>query len=157
MTKFSGFLISWAMPAVSWPSEAIFSAWIRLAWAAFSRSSESRSSVNSRTFSMAITAWAAKVSSSSTCCGVKAPGLALAQADGTDGGALAHQGCGEDGAEAKLGAERCGVAANFTAIERRDVGNVDGAAVEDGGALKAFADRAERRARARARGASWAA
>ncbi len=24
------------MPAVSWPSEAIFSAWIRLAWAAFS-------------------------------------------------------------------------------------------------------------------------
>ena len=36
LTKFSGFLISCAMPAVSWPSEAIFSAWIRLAWAAFS-------------------------------------------------------------------------------------------------------------------------
>ena len=35
MTKFSGFLISCAMPAVSWPSDAIFSAWIRLAWAAF--------------------------------------------------------------------------------------------------------------------------
>ena len=25
LTKFSGFLISWAMPAVSWPSEASFS------------------------------------------------------------------------------------------------------------------------------------
>ncbi len=36
LTKLSGFLISWAMPAVSWPSEAIFSAWIRLACAAFS-------------------------------------------------------------------------------------------------------------------------
>ena len=34
LTKLSGFLISWAMPAVSWPNEAIFSAWIRLAWAA---------------------------------------------------------------------------------------------------------------------------
>jgi hypothetical protein len=33
LTKFSGFLISWAIPAVSWPSEAIFSAWIKLAWA----------------------------------------------------------------------------------------------------------------------------
>src|SRR5262249_51400199 len=29
-TKLSGFLISWAMPAVNWPREAIFSAWIRL-------------------------------------------------------------------------------------------------------------------------------
>ena len=38
LTKFSGFLISCAMPAVSWPSEAIFSAWIRLAWVAFSSS-----------------------------------------------------------------------------------------------------------------------
>ena len=36
LTKLSGFLISWAMPAVNWPSEAIFSAWIRLACAAFS-------------------------------------------------------------------------------------------------------------------------
>ena len=36
LTKLSGFLISCAMPAVSWPSEAIFSAWIRLAWAVFS-------------------------------------------------------------------------------------------------------------------------
>ena len=35
LTKLSGFLISWAIPAVSWPSEAIFSAWIRLACAAF--------------------------------------------------------------------------------------------------------------------------
>src|SRR5581483_3215116 len=33
LTKLSGFLISWAMPAVSWPSEAIFSACIRLACA----------------------------------------------------------------------------------------------------------------------------
>jgi hypothetical protein len=30
LTKLSGFLISWAMPAVNWPNEAIFSAWIRL-------------------------------------------------------------------------------------------------------------------------------
>ena len=28
LTKLSGFLISWAMPAVSWPSEASFSDWI---------------------------------------------------------------------------------------------------------------------------------
>src|SRR5260370_88189 len=36
LTKLSGFLISCAIPAVSWPSDAIFSAWIRLACAAFS-------------------------------------------------------------------------------------------------------------------------
>ena len=36
LTKLSGFLISWAMPAVSWPSEAIFSACTRLACAVLS-------------------------------------------------------------------------------------------------------------------------
>ena len=30
LTKLSGFLISCAMPAVSWPSEASFSVWTRL-------------------------------------------------------------------------------------------------------------------------------
>src|SRR5271163_1796681 len=31
--ELSGFLISWAMPAVNCPSEAIFSAWISRSWA----------------------------------------------------------------------------------------------------------------------------
>ena len=72
LTKLSGFLISWAMPAVSWPNEAIFSAWIRLACACFrlpsaasASSRASRVSVNRRAFSIAMTAWSAKVCTSS--------------------------------------------------------------------------------------------
>src|SRR3984893_14488814 len=66
-TKLSGFLISCAMPAVSCPSEASFSVWIRRSWAVRRSSSEAvrssvrwRSSLRRRAFSMAITAWAAK-------------------------------------------------------------------------------------------------
>ena len=91
LTKFSGFLISCAMPAVSWPSEAIFSDWTRLACAALSRSSDSRNSVNSRTFSMAITAWAAKVSSSSIWRGVERPASRPAQRDGSQWPGLVAQ------------------------------------------------------------------
>ena len=72
--KFSGFLISCAMPAVSWPSDAIFSAWIRLAWAVFSSrnvasalSRAARISSISRAFSIAITAWAAKFCNRAIC------------------------------------------------------------------------------------------
>ena len=68
LMKLSGFLISWAMPAVSWPSEASFSDWISRSCALRRSSSEAASSrvractsSNSRTFSMAITAWSAKV------------------------------------------------------------------------------------------------
>ena len=68
LTKLSGFLISWAMPAVSWPSEASFSDWISRSCALRRSSSEAASSrvractsSNSRTFSIAITAWSAKV------------------------------------------------------------------------------------------------
>ena len=115
LTKFSGFLISCAMPAVSWPSEAIFSAWIRLAWAAFSRSSESRNSVNSRTFSMAITAWAAKVSSSSICRGVNAPGSALRSSTAADGHRpRASCGAASSGAEACAAAQARWLVANST-------------------------------------------
>src|SRR5215472_2435773 len=58
MTKLSGFLISWAMPAVSWPSEASFSVWIRRSCAARKSSRDCASSrvractsSNRRTFS----------------------------------------------------------------------------------------------------------
>ena len=40
LTKLSGFLISWAMPAVSWPSEASFSDWISRSCALRRSSSE---------------------------------------------------------------------------------------------------------------------
>ena len=42
MTKLSGFLISWAMPAVSWPSEASFSVCTRRSWAVRRSSSDVR-------------------------------------------------------------------------------------------------------------------
>ena len=68
LTKLSGFLISWAMPAVSWPSEASFSDWISRSCALRRSSSEAASSrvractsSNRRTFSIAITAWSANV------------------------------------------------------------------------------------------------
>ena len=68
LTKLSGFLISCAMPAVSWPSEASFSVWTSRSCAVRNSSSDFASSrvractsSNSRTFSMAITAWSAKV------------------------------------------------------------------------------------------------
>src|SRR6266404_4273365 len=63
LTKFSGFLISCAMPAVSCPSEASFCVWTRRSWAVRNSSSESESSLvrsctcsNIRTLPMAITA-----------------------------------------------------------------------------------------------------
>src|SRR4051812_19047211 len=59
LTKFSGFLISWAMPAVSWPSEASFSVCTSRFCAALSSSNDFASSwvrastlSNRRTFSM---------------------------------------------------------------------------------------------------------
>ena len=68
LTKFSGFLISCAMPAVSWPSEASFSVWISRSCAALSSSRDFASSrvrastsSNRRAFWMASTDWAAKV------------------------------------------------------------------------------------------------
>ena len=42
LTKLSGFLISWAMPAVSWPSEASFSVWTRRSCAVRRSSSDCR-------------------------------------------------------------------------------------------------------------------
>ena len=68
LTKLSGFLISCAMPAVSWPSEASFSVCTRRSCAVRKSSSDFASSrvrastlSNSRTFSIAIAAWSAKV------------------------------------------------------------------------------------------------
>ena len=68
LTKLSGFLISCAMPAVSWPSEASFSVWISRSCAALSSSSDFASSrvrastsSNRRAFWIASTDWAAKV------------------------------------------------------------------------------------------------
>ena len=60
LTKLSGFLISWAIPAVSWPSDAIFSAWIRLAWAAL----RSRSAVSAASRALRISASARRRSRS---------------------------------------------------------------------------------------------
>ena len=48
LTKLSGFLISWAMPAVSWPSEASFSDWMRRSCALRRSSSEAASSLRAR-------------------------------------------------------------------------------------------------------------
>ncbi len=61
-TKFSGFLISWAMPAVSWPSEASFSVWTRRSARCANRRARRSflvracTSSNSRAFSIAMTA-----------------------------------------------------------------------------------------------------
>ena len=78
LTKLSGFLISCAMPAVSWPSEASFSVCTRRSCAVRRSSSDFASSrvrastlSNSRTFSIAMTAWSAKVVTSSICLSVK--------------------------------------------------------------------------------------
>ena len=48
LTKLSGFLISWAMPAVSWPSEASFSDWTSRSCALRRSSSEAASSLRAR-------------------------------------------------------------------------------------------------------------
>ena len=48
LTKFSGFLISCAMPAVSWPSEASFSVWISRFCAVRSSASERSKVVGAR-------------------------------------------------------------------------------------------------------------
>ncbi|MGY3080914.1 hypothetical protein ACVWZZ_007322 [Bradyrhizobium sp. LM6.10] len=68
------------MPAVSWPSEASFSVWTSRSWAARKSSSDlasslvrSCTSLNSRVFSMAITAWSAKVLSKATALSGKGP------------------------------------------------------------------------------------
>ena len=68
LTKLSGFLISWAIPAVSWPSEASFSVWTRRSCAVRKSSSDFASSrvrastlSNKRAFWIATTDWAAKV------------------------------------------------------------------------------------------------
>src|ERR1700738_700055 len=53
LTKLSGFLISCAIPAVNWPSEASFSVWTSRACAAFnSRSAASAASLAARTFAL---------------------------------------------------------------------------------------------------------
>ena len=95
------------------------------------------SSVNSRTFSMAITAWAAKVSSSSICCGVKGPGSGLRSDDGADGCALAHHRRGDRGAEAVLAPSSTSLS-KFGRIERlRRRADVHGSAIENGPAAGA--------------------
>ena len=77
LTKLSGFLISWAIPAVNWPSEASFWVWTRRSCAVRRSSSDfanslvrSCSASNSRTFSIAMTAWSANVVTSSICLSV---------------------------------------------------------------------------------------
>ena len=64
------------------------------------------SSVNRRTFSMAMTAWSAKVWSSAICCVGERAELGAADLDGADGSALAEQRHGEDGPVAGAGLER---------------------------------------------------
>ena len=78
LTKLSGFLISCAMPAVNCPSDASFSVCTRRSCAVRGSSSDFASSrvrastlSNSRTFSIAITAWSAKVVTNSICLSVK--------------------------------------------------------------------------------------
>ena len=77
LTKLSGFLISWAIPAVSWPSEASFWVCTKRSCAVCRSSSDCASSrvrastlSNKRTFSIAIAAWSAKVVTSSICLSV---------------------------------------------------------------------------------------
>src|SRR5258707_490351 len=78
LTKLSGFLISCAMPAVSWPSEASFSVCTRRSCAVRRSFSERESSrvrswtcSNRRTLLMAMTAWSAKDFRSSICLSLK--------------------------------------------------------------------------------------
>ena len=77
LTKLSGFLISWAIPAVNWPSEASFWVWTRRSCVVRKSSSDFPSSrvrrcspSNSGAFSMAIAAWAANVVTSAICLSV---------------------------------------------------------------------------------------
>ena len=91
LTKLSGFLISWAMPAVSWPSEASFSVWTRRSCAVRRSSSDCdssvvrwRNSLNRRAFSMAMTAWLAKLATSSVCLSVKGLTSCRIDRDGAD-------------------------------------------------------------------------
>ena len=81
LTKLSGFLISCAIPAVSWPSEASFSVWTRRSCAVRKSSSDFASSrvrastfSNSRAFWIASTDCAAKVCSRSTVLLANSPG-----------------------------------------------------------------------------------
>ena len=75
LTKLSGFLISCAMPAVSWPSEASFSVWTRRSCAVRKSSSEASTFWNKRAFSIATADCAAKVLIKSTVFCGKAPGV----------------------------------------------------------------------------------
>ena len=85
--KLSGFLISCAMPAVSWPRDASFSDWMRRSCALRRSSSEAASSrvractsSNRRAFSIAMTAWSAKARTISICRAVKGAGSGRASA-----------------------------------------------------------------------------
>ena len=51
LTKLRGFLISWAMPAVSWPKEAIFSCTTSSRWAERSRANAVSASSRARSSS----------------------------------------------------------------------------------------------------------
>ena len=75
LTKLSGFLISCAMPAVSWPSEASFSVWTRRSWAVRKSFSDVSTLLNKRAFSIASVDCAAKVFIRSTVFCGKAPGV----------------------------------------------------------------------------------
>ena len=86
---------------------------------------------------MAITAWAAKVSSSSICCGVNGPGSGLRSVTEPMAVLFAQQRCGEGGAEAVGGGEPVG-RRELDRIERRNVGQVAGSAIEDGPAPERF-------------------
>ena len=112
------------------------------------------SSVNSRTFSMAITAWAAKVSSSWICCGVKGPGSTLRRTTAADGSAVAHQRCSDRGAEAVLGCEPAR-SRELGRIERRDVRQVARPGIEYGAATGSCPVERTARTRAVVRGPSW--
>ena len=103
LTKLSGFLISWAMPAVSWPSEASFSVCTRRSCAVRKSSSDFANSrvrastlSNSRTFSIAITAWSAKVVTSSICLSVNGRTSCARQGQNADRRSLAQQRHAED-------------------------------------------------------------
>ena len=98
LTKLSGFLISCAMPAVSCPSEASFSVCTRRSCAVRKSSSDFANSrvrastlSNSRTFSIAITAWSAKVVTNSICLSVNGQSGSRASPMHTDRLALTHE------------------------------------------------------------------
>ena len=87
LTKLSGFLISCAMPAVSWPSEASFCVCTRRSCVVRKSSNDFASSrvrastlSNKRTFSIAIAAWSAKVSTRAICLSVNGSTSVLVRA-----------------------------------------------------------------------------